>query len=265
MYRCWHRGKGCKQPRRTNTGLHRAAVLAMRLVGRDEQLQVAIRRQLARGRRPMPRNEARRRHGRRPAEALAALSGDRRKLLELFYRDQITPEFFAEEERRLSDQMEAVRVEAADERRTKEVTDEVSVRFEEVAGALSELDVEMVWSEATEAEKRILVEELVEEVCVFPDHLEVVVAGAGRLNMTLQEVGLAESQSVDVVPPTPAFTRAFVSTAVQLASPVSTRSLVHRAHPLVLDCRLQVLLGHVPVPGRNRLSRAEVSKGETWV
>jgi len=74
------------------------------------------------------------------------------------------------------------------------------VRFEEVAGALRDLDVEMVWSEATEAEKRVLVEELVEEVCVFPDHLEVVVAGAGRMNMTLEEVGLARSQSVEVVP-----------------------------------------------------------------
>jgi site-specific DNA recombinase len=31
MYRCHHRGKGCKQPRRTNEGLLRAAVLGLRL------------------------------------------------------------------------------------------------------------------------------------------------------------------------------------------------------------------------------------------
>ena len=32
--------------------------------------------------------------------------------------------------------------------------------------------------------------ELVEEVALFPDHLEVAVAGAPRLNVTLDEVGV---------------------------------------------------------------------------
>jgi hypothetical protein len=41
LYRCHHRGQGCAQPRRTNTGLLRAAVLGLRLIGDDEQLQTA--------------------------------------------------------------------------------------------------------------------------------------------------------------------------------------------------------------------------------
>jgi DNA invertase Pin-like site-specific DNA recombinase len=37
MYRCKHRGQGCAQPRRTNVGLLRAAVLGLQLIGGDEQ------------------------------------------------------------------------------------------------------------------------------------------------------------------------------------------------------------------------------------
>ena len=46
LYRCHHRGQGCTQPRRTNVGLHRAAVLGLRLIGDDAELQAAIRREL---------------------------------------------------------------------------------------------------------------------------------------------------------------------------------------------------------------------------
>ncbi|GEM_PF-414298 len=194
LYRCWHRGTGCKQPRRTNTGLHRAAVLAMRLLGRDERLQEAIRRQLAGARRPEPRDEVRRRTRRRPAETMAALAERRRKLLELYYREQISAELFAEEEQRLAGQIEAVRSEATTRREAEGEADEVSVRFEAVAAALRDLDIDRVWQEASEAERRVLVEELVEEVAVFSDHLEVKVAGAPRIIVTLEEVGLKVSE-----------------------------------------------------------------------
>ena len=40
------------------------------------------------------------------------------------------------------------------------------------------------------AERRVLVEELVERVAMFPDHLEVKIAGTPTMNVTLQEVGL---------------------------------------------------------------------------
>jgi hypothetical protein len=37
-----HRGQGCAQPARTNTGLTRAAILGMKLLGGDQRLQEAI-------------------------------------------------------------------------------------------------------------------------------------------------------------------------------------------------------------------------------
>lgn len=194
LYRCWHRGMGCQMPRRTNKGLHRAAVLALRLLGGDERLQEAIRRQLARGTRRETPGEARRGPRRGPAGSLAALSERRRKLLELYYLGQISGELFAEEEQRLAMQIEGVRSEAATERKAETAMDVVSVRFEAVAAALRDLDIDRLWEEATEAERRVLVDEMVEEVVVFTDHLEVKVSGAPRINVTLQEVGLKVSE-----------------------------------------------------------------------
>jgi hypothetical protein len=55
-----------------------------------------------------------------------------------------------------------------------------------------------MWAAATFAERRVLVEELVEAVSIFPDHLEVKVAGAPTLNVLLSEVGLKESASSGV-------------------------------------------------------------------
>ena len=75
-------------------------------------------------------------------------------------------------------------------------------RFEEVARILSDLDVETVWKAAEDRERRVLVEELVEWVTVFPDHLEVTVAGAPALNVRLEEVGLKGSEIVGVGGPT---------------------------------------------------------------
>ncbi len=192
MFRCWNRGQGCKMPRRTNTGLHRAFVLGLRLVGRDERLQEAIRSQLAGGRLSAPK--ARRRTRRAPAEDLAALTDQRRKLLELHYADRISGEAFGEEERRIAGQIEAIRPEAAEARQVDEQANEVTMRFEEVAKALRDLDIDLVWSEASDGERRVLVDELLREVTVYPDHLTVHVVGAPPLHVTLEEVGLGQSQ-----------------------------------------------------------------------
>ena len=67
---------------------------------------------------------------------------------------------------------------------------EVAGKFEEVARILREMDVERLWAEATDLERRVLVEELLESVTMYPDHLEVTVSGAPRLNVALEEVGL---------------------------------------------------------------------------
>lgn len=194
LYRCWHRGVGCDLPCRTNKGLHRAAVLALHVLGDDEELQAAIRRQLAAASRSEEAVVAGRGNRRRPGESMAALSERRRKLLELYYREQISGEAFAEEESRLAQQIEAVRSDASAERKAVVALDEVAARFEAVASALRELDINAVWQEASEAERRVLVDELVEEVTVFADHLEVKVAGAPRINVGLGEVGLKVSE-----------------------------------------------------------------------
>lgn len=48
---------------------------------------------------------------------------------------------------------------------------------------LQELDVQVAWEAAEDADRRVLGEELVDAVTVFPDHLEVSVAGAPPLNV----------------------------------------------------------------------------------
>ncbi len=67
----------------------------------------------------------------------------------------------------------------------------MAAKFEEVARILREMDVDRLWAEATDQERRILVEELLESVAMYPDHLEITVSGVPRLNVTLEEVGLS--------------------------------------------------------------------------
>ena len=192
LYRCHHRGQGCAQPRRTNTGLHRAAVLGLRLIGDDEQLQAAIRLQLERARTPALKaggGHAARRY-RRVAEDL---QGQRRKLLRLYYDDKVGADLFAEEEARLSvaireaqRETEAAHVEAVR-------SDDVDRHFDEVAAVLASLDIDRTWSVATEVERRVLIDEFIEEISVLPDYLDVKVHGAPPLHVRYQEVGMKES------------------------------------------------------------------------
>ncbi len=193
MYRCRHRGAGCHQPRRTNVGLIRAAVLGISLLSQDERLQSAIRRELAGKGRTRLGHDARRHSRRTPAKTLALLSANRRKLLDLYYQDKISAEAFAEEERRMADQIEAVRTEAAKDASQRAVRDDLALRFDDVVESLRSLDMSEVWAEATDDERRVLIEELVSGVSIFPDHLEVTISGAPALNVTLEEVGLKES------------------------------------------------------------------------
>jgi len=60
------------------------------------------------------------------------------------------------------------------------------------------ISTSMAWDEVTEPERRVLVEELVERVAVSPDHLEVSIAGATRLNAGFADVGLGDNQSQNV-------------------------------------------------------------------
>lgn len=159
------------------------------------RIQEAIRRQLGDGRRGggASRRAPAARTGRRRAD-VGELAERRRKLLELYYRDQISGELFAEEEAKIGSEIELLRQEG--ERRVREETehDGLLERFEQVAAVLAELDVDGLWAAATDQERRVLVE----EVIVNPDRLQVTVAGAPRLNVRYSEVGLKESHIVGV-------------------------------------------------------------------
>jgi hypothetical protein len=50
-----------------------------------------------------------------------------------------------------------------------------------------------MWEAATEIERRVLVDEFIEEILVLPDYLDVTVHGAPSLHVRYQEVGMKES------------------------------------------------------------------------
>ena len=193
QYKCAHRGAGCKVARRSNKGLLRAALLGLELVASDESLQDAIRRQLASAGRQA--RQGRSRAHRAVPDALEELTERRRKLLELHYADLISADLFGAEEAEIARQIEQARAEACDEEQAATEQDEIAQRFEEVLTVLADLDLRRVWSEASDPERRILVDELLDRIIVYPDHLEVVVHGVPKLNVLLSEVGLAESQN----------------------------------------------------------------------
>lgn len=190
VFRCRHRGQGCAMPRRAADGLERAAVLGLSLIGRDESLREAIRRQLGEARAPVAERRAARLAS-VDARSVKGIERRRRKLLDLYYSDRISADLFAQEDQRLRAELDQCQVEsealAAEDARL----DEVARRFEDVATVLAELDIYRLWTEATTSERKVLVEELLAEVSLFPDHLEVEVVGAPRLNVLLEEVGLA--------------------------------------------------------------------------
>jgi site-specific DNA recombinase len=194
MYRCAHRGTGCALPRRSSKGLLRAALLGLRLVASDEDLQAAIRRELDGARMGARQGSSRARH--LTAKALADLTERRCKLLELYYQDGISADLFTEEEARLATQIEATRAEHTESDQRAVAQDDLARRFEDVLATLQHLDFDRVWEAATDQERRILIEELLEAVTVFPDHLEVAVHGAPTINVLLSEVGLADQSGI---------------------------------------------------------------------
>jgi hypothetical protein len=71
-------------------------------------------------------------------------------------------------------------------------------RFEDVARLLNEIDMPVLWNAATEVERRALVDDLLDDLWVFPDHLEVGITGAPKMNVLLSEVGLRYSGNARV-------------------------------------------------------------------
>ncbi len=129
---------------------------------------------------------------------MKALSDKRRKLLDLYYEDRIGKELFQEEEQRLAAAIEAVRSQVSSEEAQAVTRNDLEVHFEQIAAILRDLDVDRVWEAADDHERRVLVEELVEWVTVFPNHLEVTVVGTPPLFVRYGEVGMKESEIVGV-------------------------------------------------------------------
>ena len=171
--------------RRGYTG--RPAVLGLRLIANDAELQAAIRHELIRNE---PSVNGR---GDERQRTLTSLRQKRRKLLDLHYTDRISADAFGEEEARLASQIDALALESERADRAIQERSELSARFEEVATLLRTLDIDALWDTATTPERRVLVEDLVDAVLIHPDRLVVQVSGAPPLLVTLAEVGLRDT------------------------------------------------------------------------
>jgi hypothetical protein len=133
-----------------------------------------------------------------PDRSLALVSDlreRRRKLLDLHYAGKLSADLFAEQEAALSLQLRSLEAELAEVAQRLEERNEIAQAFEDVARHLADLDIDEIWAEADERERWIIASDLLDEIAFFPDHLEVKVSGAPRMNVTLHEVGLRGGSS----------------------------------------------------------------------
>jgi len=188
-YRCWHRGKGCDVPRFSNKGLLRAALLGLRLIRDDLDLQAAIRASVQRRAGVQLDDDRRNADQTRKIEKLESRIS---KLLEGYYDENISAETFRKEEQHLNDQLAVLRATVAQTSPADPNPSTAEDQFEQVLTLLQNLDWDTIWEAATDTERRTLLDEFVTRIDVHPDHLEVIVRGAPKLNVALHEVGLRE-------------------------------------------------------------------------
>ena len=113
----------------------------------------------------------------------------------LYIDDKIGDDLFAEEEGRLSVAIREAQHESEEARHEVARSGDVVEHFEAVTPMLATLDVDKTWKAATEVERRVLIDEFLQEITVLPDYLDVKVHGAPPLHVLYQEVGLKESGS----------------------------------------------------------------------
>ena len=147
IYRCRHRGKGCRIPGRSAAGLHRAARLAIDLLRTDDQLIEAIRSHLA--------GKAQQAGG-APAEpahsgAVAKLRRKRDRLLQLFLDDKITEDYFAEQERSLTARIHALEADHDEAIQVERKSNALVEAFERAAALLCDrgFNFDDIWDNAT--------------------------------------------------------------------------------------------------------------------
>jgi hypothetical protein len=126
------------------------------------------------------------------------LSEARRKLLDFYFTCKISADGFQEDELELCAEIEAARKQAVVGQLEERMKTDLELRFEEVARILTAIDIDAVWKSAEEQERRVLIEELLEWVTVFPDHLEVKVTATPPLNVLFSEVGIMRPDFVGV-------------------------------------------------------------------
>lgn len=198
-YRCRHRGNGCKLPARSNRGLLEAARLGIELLY-DDSLRHAIRRHL----------EALGRSGRQPARAsarsgterLKELHSQRDKLLALHYDGHISAQQFGQEQARITIEIETLEADLNRQATAELEADDLARKFEQLLELLDQTDLATLWAYATDAEKRTLLDELLDHIKVCDDRLIVAIHGAPALTVAFGEVGLKDSQIGGVGGPT---------------------------------------------------------------
>jgi hypothetical protein len=67
-------------------------------------------------------------------------------------------------------------------------SDDMAQHFDAVAQLLATLDVDKTWKAATEVERRVLIDEFIEEITVLPDYLDVKVHGAPAVHVLYQRL-----------------------------------------------------------------------------
>ena len=183
FYRCWHRGQGCGQPSRSVRGIERAALLGLRLVGFDDE---TCRRRSAGscagrpGRAPEGGRPGARRNWRASGTSDASCSTCTTPARS---PPTCSPKKRPPSQRRYRHSKRAPRLAGRSNPTAR-------WRPSRTSSGAGDLDIEEIWQEATDDERRILANDLLDGVSFFPDHLEVKVAGAPKMNVTLQEVGL---------------------------------------------------------------------------
>ena len=130
------------------------------------------------------------RKGPTPQTTITKLKSKRQKVLDLYCADGITSEFFGEQERQLTSQIKTLKTHLQEAVREERDKDEIADKFEQVAKLLSKTNFEIIWNEATQAECREFVDDLVGSICIYPDQLTVQVAGEPPILITLSEVSL---------------------------------------------------------------------------
>jgi hypothetical protein len=60
---------------------------------------------------------------------------------------------------------------------------DVAQHFDAVAHLLGTLDIDKTWKAATDVERRVLIDEFIEEFSVLPDYLDVKVHGAPAVHV----------------------------------------------------------------------------------